>query len=404
MTTWYVRTDDSDDPVGPVSTEVVTKGLLARKVPVDAHVCRVGDTEWLPIGSLAEFRSAVRQAAPPPPSAARKRAVPLPEMRSLVPEGAELELGQDDLKEESDVDIEVEEGEAVEHSRFFLRNRLGVEQGPYSAAALAAGFREGRVPGAMLVRKDGEPNVLSLSVFLARRGVETNKEDRFYVRDRSGTEQGTYSVAALASAFQAGRLPGDVLVRKDGASTLIPLTSFLAINGVDVTRSAEAASGAALSGAEPAQRADARSGAPRIEPFTLAVVGCVIVVPVIIALASLLGRGESERSERASAPGIKTASSPPVSMPPQAAAPAPRPPTLPELFERYDCVDGISIVEASGFNPCAPPLRIVACRLTMNDADADSEVIGAGCRGASENNFTYCCPQVPFSGRIMTHP
>jgi hypothetical protein len=42
---WYVCTRESE-PVGPVSSELVARGIIAGKVPRDALVARVGDSVW----------------------------------------------------------------------------------------------------------------------------------------------------------------------------------------------------------------------------------------------------------------------------------------------------------------------------------------------------------------------
>jgi len=47
-------------PVGPVSTELLLRGIGAGKVPKDSLVCEVGGNEWRSIGELAPFSVAIR--------------------------------------------------------------------------------------------------------------------------------------------------------------------------------------------------------------------------------------------------------------------------------------------------------------------------------------------------------
>ena len=54
---WWV-TKGNQVPVGPVSTELVLRGIGAGKVPKDALVCEVGGSRWRGIGETAPFSAA----------------------------------------------------------------------------------------------------------------------------------------------------------------------------------------------------------------------------------------------------------------------------------------------------------------------------------------------------------
>ena len=64
-TPWYVAVGDTS--VGPVSAELVVRGIQQRKVPPEALVCEVGSAAWIPLASVEEFHAAVIQSYPPPP-------------------------------------------------------------------------------------------------------------------------------------------------------------------------------------------------------------------------------------------------------------------------------------------------------------------------------------------------
>jgi hypothetical protein len=51
---WWV-TQAGREPVGPVSTDLVVRGIAAGRVPDDALVCQVGGTKWLRLLDVAEF-------------------------------------------------------------------------------------------------------------------------------------------------------------------------------------------------------------------------------------------------------------------------------------------------------------------------------------------------------------
>jgi hypothetical protein len=57
---WWVTKADHV-PVGPVSTELLLRGIGAGKVPKDALVCEVGGDRWRWIGETAPFSIAYHQ-------------------------------------------------------------------------------------------------------------------------------------------------------------------------------------------------------------------------------------------------------------------------------------------------------------------------------------------------------
>jgi hypothetical protein len=62
---WYVAVDDAS--VGPVSTELVARGIVHRRVPLEALVCRVGTSTWESLADVQAFHAAVVESYPPPP-------------------------------------------------------------------------------------------------------------------------------------------------------------------------------------------------------------------------------------------------------------------------------------------------------------------------------------------------
>src|SRR5688500_8771734 len=59
MKDWYVYQADGNH-IGPVSTDLLARGLLAGKVPRDAHVGAMGDAKWQPLLEVAEIQAATR--------------------------------------------------------------------------------------------------------------------------------------------------------------------------------------------------------------------------------------------------------------------------------------------------------------------------------------------------------
>lgn len=57
---WWVA-KGGGTPVGPVSTELLLRGIGAGKVPKDALVCEVGGSSWRSIGETAPFSLAIKE-------------------------------------------------------------------------------------------------------------------------------------------------------------------------------------------------------------------------------------------------------------------------------------------------------------------------------------------------------
>ena len=56
---WYVSVGYGD-PVGPVSTELIARGIAAGKVPRTAYVARIGDSVWQDLLDVPEIVRALK--------------------------------------------------------------------------------------------------------------------------------------------------------------------------------------------------------------------------------------------------------------------------------------------------------------------------------------------------------
>jgi len=61
---WYVALGNKS--VGPIPTETVIRGIESRKVPLEAKVCRAGDSHWSELSDFLEFRDALVKSSAPP--------------------------------------------------------------------------------------------------------------------------------------------------------------------------------------------------------------------------------------------------------------------------------------------------------------------------------------------------
>lgn len=55
---WWIA-QKGNDPVGPVTADLLLRGIEAGKVPADTLICRVGDKEWSHIAEVPPFASAL---------------------------------------------------------------------------------------------------------------------------------------------------------------------------------------------------------------------------------------------------------------------------------------------------------------------------------------------------------
>lgn len=53
MSHWWVSRGSSE-PVGPVTTEVLLRGIASGRVPLDTLICRVGEQRWVPLSEVDE--------------------------------------------------------------------------------------------------------------------------------------------------------------------------------------------------------------------------------------------------------------------------------------------------------------------------------------------------------------
>jgi hypothetical protein len=58
MARWYVKNADAE-PVGPVSTELIVRGIALGRIPPTSEVCAEGGEEWLPLEYYTEFADAM---------------------------------------------------------------------------------------------------------------------------------------------------------------------------------------------------------------------------------------------------------------------------------------------------------------------------------------------------------
>jgi hypothetical protein len=85
---WWVLGGDRR-PVGPVTTDLLLKGITSGTVPTDTLVCVVGGTEWQELGDVSWFASAVtemrgREDAVPPVARRARRGLLEIEERTIV--------------------------------------------------------------------------------------------------------------------------------------------------------------------------------------------------------------------------------------------------------------------------------------------------------------------------------
>lgn len=102
-TQYYVFSADNNH-VGPVSADLIGRGVVAGKVPNDAFVAPLGSTQWVPLGSIPELNLAVSVArianssvrpsaipgsspisAPPPPAVPKDLLPPAPAPAPAAP-------------------------------------------------------------------------------------------------------------------------------------------------------------------------------------------------------------------------------------------------------------------------------------------------------------------------------
>ena len=61
---WWVTTPGQSAPVGPVSVELLRRGIAAGRVPDSALVCAVGTRRWRPFSDIVESEPSAAEFDP----------------------------------------------------------------------------------------------------------------------------------------------------------------------------------------------------------------------------------------------------------------------------------------------------------------------------------------------------
>jgi len=77
MTNWFVY-QPSGNPLGPVSTDLLARGIFTGRVPRDAQVAALGESRWTPVMAVSEIAEMLRSlesgGATPAPAPVRPTA------------------------------------------------------------------------------------------------------------------------------------------------------------------------------------------------------------------------------------------------------------------------------------------------------------------------------------------
>lgn len=91
----YYVYQDSGQHVGPVTAELLAKGIATGKVPRDAHVGAVGDSQWHPVLSVPEVTSKLAELeaahAPRPPAQAPPSPGTEPDVTNIMVRDEDIE-------------------------------------------------------------------------------------------------------------------------------------------------------------------------------------------------------------------------------------------------------------------------------------------------------------------------
>lgn len=88
MPSHYFVFSADNQHVGPVTADLIGRGVAAGKVPTDSFVAVAGTSHWVPLSSVPEILQAIAVSVPPPPPPAPAMATmlsPLPPTPPPVP-------------------------------------------------------------------------------------------------------------------------------------------------------------------------------------------------------------------------------------------------------------------------------------------------------------------------------
>src|SRR5262250_2948353 len=81
---WYVY-QESGQHVGPVTVDLLARGINAGKVPRDAYAGVAGDSRWRPVLEIPEVAAALRALEPNRPAATAQASLGAPAVTARAP-------------------------------------------------------------------------------------------------------------------------------------------------------------------------------------------------------------------------------------------------------------------------------------------------------------------------------
>lgn len=209
MDQWWIYRDGAI--VGPVTTELVIRGLMAGKIPHDARVRADEVSDWAPILSLDHFADATQQTT----LIDRPASMSKLEIRTKAPEPED-----DRGRFWHTPDWMLLEGEHM--------------SGPFSLAEI----QKSRPKMGVQVCRLHTFDWLSLEEAFTRGGVAPPRpepestDDRMWLVRHDGDEQGPTSLEELSKAYAGGRLSDRDVVLRFGTTERLALVDVLREHGL----------------------------------------------------------------------------------------------------------------------------------------------------------------------------
>jgi hypothetical protein len=227
-TQWWIYRDGAI--VGPVSMDLVVRGLMAGKIPHDARVRSKADEQWVPILSIDDFHDATQKTTvydPGDPATVVAPMFPLP-LESLRP-AEPLDDAEREARHWHSPEWMLLVGEKMSGPFSLIEIRRTMQSRPTPGVMICKLHTFDWLPVEEALAEEGEPPTSTKMPVVSSVRPE---EPMWMILRQDDDDQGPTSIDQLSKAFAAGRLREDDIIIRFGTNERTPLVDLLKLYGM----------------------------------------------------------------------------------------------------------------------------------------------------------------------------
>jgi hypothetical protein len=222
---WWIYRDGAI--VGPVSMDLVVRGLMAGKIPHDARVRSKAHNEWVPILSIDDFHDATQKTTVFDAATVVAPMYPLPIESMRPPEP--LDEAEREARHWHAPEWMLLVGEKMSGPFSLVEIRRTIQARPTPGVMICKLHTFDWLPVEEALAAEGEPPTSTKMPVVTSVRPE---EPMWMVVRNDDEDQGPTSIEQLAKARAAGRLTDDDIIIRFGTDERTPLIDLLKVYGL----------------------------------------------------------------------------------------------------------------------------------------------------------------------------